>query len=116
SPQQVLLSGTGTVMSFSPTAVNFGDQTVGTASAGAPITLSNVGSSAVSLTSIAISGTDPQDFFESNHCGTSLGAKSSCTIIVRFKPTTQGARSAQVTVSDTGGGSPQTLALSGTGT
>ncbi|MGB7130584.1 MAG: choice-of-anchor D domain-containing protein [Candidatus Sulfotelmatobacter sp.] len=116
SPQQVLLSGTGTVMSFSPTAVNFGDQTVGTASAGAPITLSNVGSSAVSLTSIAISGTDPQDFFESNACGRTLAAMSSCTITVRFRPTTQGARSAQVTVSDTGGGSPQTLALSGTGT
>jgi hypothetical protein len=35
---------------------------------------------------------------------------------VVFDPTANGARSASLSVTDNGGGSPQTVALSGTGT
>lgn len=45
SPQKVALGGTGTVITISPLAVNFGDQTVGTASTVAQITLTNSGAS-----------------------------------------------------------------------
>ncbi len=116
SPQQVALSGVGTVITLAPTAVNFGSQSIGTFSSAAPITLSNVGSTAVSIASIAITGADPRDFLEANNCGSALAANSGCTIEVKFRPTAAGARSAAVSISDNGGASPQSVALSGTGT
>jgi hypothetical protein len=116
NPHKVRLTGTGTVITFSPIGVNFGNQKVGTTSAAAPITLSNIGGSAVSITQIAITGTNPGDFAQTNDCGNSVPAHGSCTISVKFKPTAPGARSAAVSVTDNGGGSPQTVPLAGAGT
>jgi len=116
SPHKVRLTGTGTVITFSPIGVNFGNQKVGTTSAAAPITLSNVGASAVSITQVAIAGANPGDFTQTNDCGNSVPAHGSCTISVKFKPTATGARSAAVSVTDNGGGSPQSVPLAGTGT
>jgi hypothetical protein len=45
-----------------------------------------------------------------------LKAGASCTITVTFTPSADGKRTANASVSDNGGGSPQTVALSGTGT
>ena len=116
SPQKVALSGTGSELTLSPLEVNFGDQKVGTASPSAPAILTNVGATAVSMTAISITGTNAADFSQTNNCGKSLAGNSSCTINVTFKPTATGARSAAVTVTDNGGGSPQSVPLSGTGT
>jgi hypothetical protein len=60
--QWVALSGTGTVITVSPAGVNFGNQKVGTKSVAAPITLTNLGANAVSITQIAIAGTTAGDF------------------------------------------------------
>jgi hypothetical protein len=114
--QWVNLTGTGTVITVSPAGVNFGSQKVGTKSASAPITLTNVGANAVSITQIAIAGTDAAEFAQSNNCGTSLAGHGNCTINVTFKPTATGARSASVSITDNGGASPQSVALAGTGT
>jgi hypothetical protein len=116
SPQKVTLSGTGTAITLSPVGVNFGDQKVGTSSAAAGITLTNAGASAVAITLISITGTNPGDFAETNNCGKSVAARGSCTINVTFKPTATGARAASVSVTDNGGGSPQSVSLTGTGT
>lgn len=116
SPQKVLLTGVGTVITVSPTSINFGDQKVGTTSSAAPVTLSNVGSAAVAITAISIAGTNAGDFAETNNCGTTLAGKSSCTIKVTFTPTATGARSASLSITDNGGGSPQSVSLAGTGT
>jgi hypothetical protein len=116
SPQQVSLNGAGTAITLVPSAVNFGDQNIGTLSSVAPITLSNIGTLAVGISSIVITGADPKDFLEGNKCGSTLPADSSCKIQVRFRPTQTGARSAVVSISDGGGASPQTVPLSGTGT
>lgn len=116
SPQKVLLTGVGTVITVSPTSINFGDQKVGTTSSAAPVTLSNVGSTAVTITAISIVGTNAGDFAETNNCGKTLAGNSSCTIKVTFTPTATGARSASLSITDNGGGSPQSVALAGTGT
>jgi hypothetical protein len=116
SPQQVSLSGVGTAITLLPTAVNFGSQNIGTSSPAAPITLSNIGTTAVGISSISITGADPRDFPEANNCGSALSGNASCTIEVRFRPTAAGARSAAVSITDSGGASPQTVPLSGTGT
>jgi len=115
SPQSVALNGTGTYIQLPATGVNFGNQAVGTKSLAKKITLSNVGSVAVSITGITITGTNATDFAESNSCGTSVAAGAKCSITVTFTPSAIGARSASVSVSDSGGGSPQQVRLNGTG-
>jgi hypothetical protein len=73
------------------------------------VTLTNGGSTALSLTSIGASG----NFAETNNCGTSLAAGANCNIEVTFTPTTAGTLSGTLSVVDSVG--TQTVALSGAG-
>jgi len=116
SPQTTGLNGTGTIVELQPIGVNFGNQKVGTQSQPVPVTLTNVGTTALSISQIAFTGTDPGDFSQTNNCGSSVPAGGKCTIKVRFKPKVKGQRSANLAVSDNGGGSPQTIPVVGTGT
>ena len=116
SPQTVSLTGTVTVVKLSRASVGFGAVVVGTTSASQTVTLTNIGSVALSISSIGLTGANAGDFAQTNTCGSSLSAGLSCTISVTFKPTATGSRSAAVSISDSGGGSPQTVSLSGTGT
>jgi Abnormal spindle-like microcephaly-assoc'd, ASPM-SPD-2-Hydin len=115
SPQTATLTGTGTEVQLSPSSLNFGSVNVGQSSSAKTITLTNVGSTSLSITSISITGSDSGDFSETNTCGGGLGPGGACSISVTFTPTTTGTRSASVSVGDNGGGSPQTVSLSGTG-
>jgi len=115
SPQVVTLSGTATAMSLSPGSLNFGTVKVGKSSNARTVTMTNVGSSTVSITSVSITGADPGDFSQTNNCGTKVYPNQSCTFTLTFSPAATGSRSASLSVTDTGGGSPQTVALSGTG-
>lgn len=116
SPQTVSLTGTGTVVSLSPTTLDFGDQALGTTSASQQVTLTNVGTTALQISSIAISGQNPDSFHQATTCGPTLGPKSSCQIGVKFKPMSIGLLTANVEITDQGGDSPQVIALSGNGT
>ena len=116
SPQTVALSGIGTEVELSPIAVNFAGQKVGSRSVPVPVELTNKGTTALSISQITIGGKDAGDFSQSNNCGHSVPAGGSCTIRVAFKPTAKGRRAANVALSDDGGGSPQAIPLSGTGT
>jgi hypothetical protein len=111
SPQKVPLTGTGTYVQLLPTTLNFGTQPVGTT-----ITLTNKGNSTVTITGISTTGTDARDFAETNTCGKSVASGASCFIKVTFKPLVKGKRTANVSVYDNGGGSPQEVGLIGTGT
>jgi N,N-dimethylformamidase beta subunit-like protein/centrosomal CEP192-like protein/ASPM-SPD-2-Hydin domain-containing protein/HYDIN/CFA65/VesB family protein len=122
SPQSVPLAGTGVTpapgVTLNPTSVSFGNQNVGTTSATQTITLTNSGTSALTITSIALAGTNPADFAESSTCPLSpstLAAGANCTISVTFSPSVAGARSASVSISDNASGSPHSVPLSGTG-
>jgi hypothetical protein len=116
SPQTVALSGNGTVVKLSATGLNFGNQKVGTKSLPAPVKLTNVGKTALTISQIAIKGADPGDFSQTSNCGNSVPAGGSCTIKVTFTPQAKGQRSGSLQISDNGGGSPQKVALSGNGT
>jgi hypothetical protein len=116
SPQKVPLQGLGTVVQLVPAKLSFGNQKVGTNSKPKKITLTNKGSGALHITSLGITGADGGDFSQTNNCGKSVAAGASCTITVRFKPLVKGARAADVSVYDNGGGGPQQAPLSGTGT
>ena len=75
--------------------------------------MTNYGSATLPISNIAISGA----FSQTNTCGSSLaGNGASCTISVKFNPTTVGALTGTLKVSDGAAGSPHTVSLTGTGT
>ena len=114
SPDTLALSGTGVVpvVSLSAPSLSFADRTVGTASTAQSVTLTNTGSAVLDLAGISVSG----DFAETDDCGSSLAVGGSCTIDVTFTPTDVGARTGEVTITSNAPSSPDTIALSGTGT
>ncbi len=82
----------------SPGALAFAPQLQGTTSAAQTAILSNVGSSALPITSVVLNGANPGDFTLSHNCPASLAAGKSCTLTVRFRPTTTGTRTSQVNI------------------
>jgi hypothetical protein len=116
SPQTVKLAGIGTVVQLSPASVNFGNVPVGMMSQPQTITLTNIDTATLNLFGIGISGANYGDFAETTTCGSSLPSGASCAINVTFTPTAKGSRNADIDVNDNGGGNPQRLPLTGTGT
>src|SRR5262249_28417409 len=109
SPQTVSLSGTGTVVKLSPSKLQFfccpfGPFRACVCTPSQTTTLTNVGSTSLDITGIAISG----PFSETNSCNATLAAGSSCNIDVSWSRSTG---SGEVSVSDDGGASPQTVSL-----
>src|ERR1700727_301418 len=98
-------------VALSPSSYNFGSSPVGTGTAWVTFTLSNSGSSVVSISNVTVSG----PFVVSSNCGSSVAANGSCPIYVYFAPTSSGAASGTLTVTDNATNSPQTSSLSGTG-
>ena len=116
SPQTIPLSGIGTTNSLSASSLNFGGVAVGVSSE-QTVTLTNVGISATMIGKVSIAGTNSGDYTQSNDCGTSLAAKSSCAFSVTFTPTVKGVRKASLTFASNGTGAiaPTTILLAGTG-
>jgi hypothetical protein len=79
-------------------------------------TLTDFGTAKLNIASIAVAGADRGDFAQTNNCGSALASGASCTINVAFTPTQAGSRTATLSISDNGSGSPQTVSLAGTGT
>ena len=102
--------------SLSPTSLAFDSTTVGSSSAVKAVTLTNTGKSALTISGITFTGTNPASFTQTNTCGTSVAAGASCTISVTFKPAVAGSLTASLSVADNTYDSPQTVALSGTAT
>ena len=118
SPQTVMLTATviDPQASYNPTSLSFGNQTVNT-SVTKTVTLKNTGATALSLTSMTVTGTNAAEFTlsPSSSCGSSLAAGSSCTISVTFKPVAKVSYTATLTVTDNAQPGTQTVPLSGTG-
>lgn len=106
--------GTATI-TFSPVSLNFGGETLKTASAPLTVKLTNYGTAALTSVAVSLTGADPGDFSQTNNCGTSVTAGANCTISVIFTPAADGLRTATLSVSDSATGSPQTVPLSGKG-
>jgi hypothetical protein len=120
NPHTIGLSGTGMavpapVAGLSATSLDFGAQTVNSSGAAQTVTLTNSGTAALSVTGVNISGSNPTEFAQTNTCGSSVAGGSNCTISITFRPTSVGAKTASLTISDNGPGNPHAIALSGTG-
>jgi hypothetical protein len=126
SPQNVALIGTGIApaLTLSAASVAFGGVNVGATAPTSDVQLTNSGTATLNITSILLTGTDPSHFAlvaptSGSPCSfgaNTIAAGNSCFLGVQFKPTTAGAHSANVSVADDASGSPQTVALAGTGT
>ncbi|MGE5096946.1 MAG: choice-of-anchor D domain-containing protein [Betaproteobacteria bacterium] len=114
SPLNVPLTGNGggPAVQFSPPSVAFPRQNVGTTSAPQAVTLTNTGTAALDITSIAIAG----DFGYAG-CGfpLTLPPGASCTFSITFSPQGNGILAGSISVVSNAAGSPSVLPLSGTG-
>jgi hypothetical protein len=102
-------------VSLVPTSLAFGNQLVSTSSSSQQVVLHNNSGSTISSVAITITGADSADYSKTTTCGSSVANLGTCNINVTFTPTAIGSRTATLTVTDTAGNSPQTLALTGTG-
>jgi hypothetical protein len=98
-------------LTASPASVSFGDVNVGSVSGAQSVTVTNPGSSAASVSSISATG----PFSQTNTCGGSIAAGGSCTVQLKFAPTSGGPQTGTLSVATNAPGSPLTVALSGTG-
>jgi phospholipase C len=108
SPQSAALSGLGSLIELSPapSALAFPNTPLGSSNT-LPVTLTNTGTTAVTINSI----TTVDDYTTSNNCGTSVAAQGTCTINVAFTPTVSGVRPGALTVVSSDPASPRRVDL-----
>ncbi len=97
-------------VSLSASSLTFGDEGEGSTSEPLLITLTNNGTAALTITSIAASA----NFAQTNNCGATLAAGANCAINVTLAPSMTAIVKGTVTFTDNAAGSPQTVSLSGT--
>ncbi|HEX4998070.1 MAG TPA: choice-of-anchor D domain-containing protein [Terriglobia bacterium] len=109
----VRLSGRGvtSLVTLSPTSLQFGTVTLGSTSAGQTVTLTNSGDAPLTINNIAITG----DFSETHDCGSVLAAGESCAFNVLFSPLAVSTRNGEITITDNAVGTPHKVALNGFG-
>ena len=77
--------------------------------------MTNSGNATLNIASLKVTGPNAADFVLTTMCGSSVAPGASCTATVTFQPFATGTRTASVNITDNSAGSPQTVALSGTG-
>ena len=91
------------------------DMAFGPAKGSQTATLTNTGSSQLTISSITLAGRNPTEFRQTNTCGNSLDAADSCAIVVTYVTTAKFKQhTAVVVISDSSIDSPQQLHLTGT--
>ena len=115
SPQTVALSGVGVALKASSSVLNFGNHTIGTTGTALPITLTNLGTGPVNITSISYPNPEFSQYLPSSTCGTSIPGKSSCEVFSSFTPNAPGLQNGSFVVSDSDPSSPTTIKLTGDG-
>ncbi len=100
------------VLAFTPSPYDYGQVTVGQ-KASQTFTLANSGDSASGTVTITLTGAAAFTITADQCTGTSLGPRKSCTVAVRFAPTSAGTVTATLTA--TGEHATATDSLTGTG-
>src|SRR6266850_2575872 len=106
----------GPAVTFSPTSLTFGNSIIGVTTTSQAVTLTNTGTAPLTITSIALTGTNAANYaISGNTCGGSLGTGLNCTVNVTFTPSAAGVRTAALTFTTNASTSPDNVPLSGTG-
>jgi putative Ig domain-containing protein len=101
-------------LTLSPASLSF-TQVVGTPSGAQAEVVTNAGTPAVAISSIALIG-NPAEFGENNTCGSSLAAELSwCSVNITFTPSQLGPMGAALSIIDNTVGSPHNVSLTGLG-
>jgi len=96
-----------------PTALDFGNQLVGAASAAQTVTLTNTGS--VNLNVGALSPSGQFTLIADNCSNATVAPGNSCTFGVTFTPLSVGPKTGSVTIPSNSASNPDTVSLSGNG-
>ena len=115
--KSVALSGMGVRATFAvtPVSLSFGTVTINTTSGAKAVTISNTGTVAVPSLAFTLGGANAGQFTRTTNCPAQLTVGSTCTVSVKFKPTSRGAKTAALQVSAAGGAVTKSVALAGTG-
>lgn len=118
SPHSAYLISTGVILtppspSLSPTSLTFSSTSVGS-TALMSFSIMNSGDQTLAVSSVAIGGSNPGDFSQTNSCA-SVAGDSSCSVTVVFQPKAAGQRTATVNVSYGGNLGSGSVALTGQG-
>lgn len=102
---------------FLPASRTFASQTVGTSSASQSFTFTNTSGpgGTITISGKALSGANPGDYGFTDNCPSLLLSGLNCTANVTFTPTAAGTRNATLVFTDNATGSPQSVAMTGTG-
>jgi trimeric autotransporter adhesin len=113
----VSVTGLGTSIAISGAPLAYGNQLVKTTSAAKAVTVTNNGTTAVTMGVISI--TNATDYaISANTCpasGSTLAAKASCSISITFGPKSTGVKRGTLVINDNDPASPQLVGLSGNG-
>ncbi|MGH8243489.1 MAG: sulfatase-like hydrolase/transferase [Steroidobacteraceae bacterium] len=115
SPVNLVISAPAPGFSLLPTSVAFGSQALNLVSDARVVTLRNTGESTLSISSIALTGSNPGQFSQSHNCSGTQPSGSTCMISLRFRPTGTGTKTAALKVVAANGAGTKQVALSGTG-
>lgn len=116
SPQTVALSGLGKALKTSVTTLNMGTHLIGVANgAPLPVTLTNVGTTPISISSIGYPNPEFSQYLPSSTCGASLPGLGTCQVYSIFTPTAPGPQTGSISVVDSDPSSPSTISLTGAG-
>lgn len=120
SPQTLPVSGTGAQPTslFVPNGLQFPTTTVGIKVAGTPVQVQNTGNGPLVITNLTFTGADPGDFSATGTCvpsgsNVTVAAGGNCSLNMSFLPTSSGARTANLVLTDNAANSPQTDLLNG---
>ena len=118
NPHSIRLSGVGVfptaVACYSTNSLSFGNVHPGS-NAVQTLTVTSCGGVPLLITNVTVTGTDAAEFgIVGNTCsGNSVSTGATCSIAVQFTPTSSGAHTASLVISDNATNSPQTVALIG---
>src|SRR5260370_34940863 len=89
SPQTVSLTGVGVLpaVTFSATTLTFPTQVVYTTSKSKTVKVTNSGLGVLKISKVTVTG----PFSQTNNCGSTVNAGSSCTLTFSLRPTSIGA-------------------------
>jgi 6-phosphogluconolactonase (cycloisomerase 2 family) len=108
------ISGPAAVI-FPSTGYSGGSVVVGSSGSTGVFSLVNTGDQSLAINSFSIVGPNASGFSQSHTCLNTLAPNANCSISINFMPASVGPFSATLQVADNAPGSPQTLALGGTG-
>lgn len=119
----VTVSGTATApvvlmpsISVSPTTLDFGEVMVGNFADALPVIVTSVGTAPLVITSLSDLGPNFSVVAGSCAVGAQMAVNASCTLVLRFLPTAEGAQSGVLNIGSNAGVAPNATAVSLTGT